>query len=290
MRAVVLGSWGIGEAVLRGALETAGVEVAAVFTRPRDDSNTDPFRNLVADLAAAAKVPVFSSREASGRDGVRLLQDIAPDVVLSAAHPTLLTRDFLAVPPKGLLNLHGSLLPRNRGTSPVNWALIRDERETGLTMHYIDEGMDTGDVIFQERIQIDDDDYPSTLADRIRALAGPMIRRAMLDLLEGKSLPRRKQDDSAATFAPRLRAEDLVIDWNRPAREVWSFIRGTSQPNLGARAPIAGRNAIVWRAEIEHGGALAAPGTVTAHGDSFVVVACKDGAIRISHSAIDIVQ
>lgn len=290
MKAVVLGSWGIGEAVLRAALTTPGVEVAAVFTRARDDWSTDPFRNLVADLAESVNAPLFEAKAASGTDGVRLLRDIAPDVVLSAAHPALLTADFLEVPPKGLLNLHGSLLPRNRGTSPVNWALIRDERETGLTMHYIDRGMDTGDVIFQERIQITDDDFPTTLADRIKLLAGPMMRRALGDLIDGRSLPRIKQDDGAATFAPRLRASDLVIDWNKPAREVWSFIRGTSQPNLGARAHLPELKAIIWRAGIEQGGTSSAPGTVVRQSDSSFVVACREGALRIPGSAIQVLE
>nr|MBA3657905.1 methionyl-tRNA formyltransferase [Gemmatimonadaceae bacterium] len=183
------------------------------------------------------------------------------------------------------LNLHGSLLPLHRGTSPVNWALIRDERETGLTMHYIDEGMDTGDVIFQERIPISDDDTPGTLSDSIKALAPAMIRRALKKLVDGGQLPRTPQDNSRASFSPRLRNDDLLIDWRKPARTVWSFIRGTSQPGLGARARVGSSEITLWGSLVQSGNVqsqgTAVPGTVIAADDISIDVQCGTGILRI---------
>lgn len=287
MKAVVLGSWGIGEAVLRAALETEGVDVVAVFTRVRDEGSDDPFRNLVANLADQSGVRTFPPKAAAGTEGEDLLRSLAPDVILSAAHPSLLSPGFLKIPRYGLLNLHGSLLPKNRGTSPVNWALIRDEAETGLTMHYIDEGMDTGDVIYQEVVPIADSDFPGTLADRIKAHAAPMIQRALKQLLGGHSLPRTVQDHSRATLAPRLKPADLVIDWDQDARVVWSFIRGTSQPGLGARTNVDGRETIIWRAIIGQLSAGEKPGTVVSSDSEWLTFACKDRLLQVSRTALE---
>ncbi|MBA3656726.1 MAG: methionyl-tRNA formyltransferase [Gemmatimonadaceae bacterium] len=287
----MLGSWGIGESVLRSALETNGVSVDAVFTRLADSASSDPYRNMVADLAASAGIPVHPPKAASGADGVALLAQLAPDVILSAAHPTLLAPNLLSVPRFGALNLHGSLLPKHRGTSPVNWALIRDEAETGLTMHYIDEGMDTGDVIYQERVAITDTDTPGTLADRIRALAPQLIKRALTTLVAGHALPRIRQDDTAASYSPRLKGADLSIDWTKSARAVWSFIRGTSQRGLGARTTLAGSEFRVWSAiepsQPHAPSPINSPGTVTAASSERIEVQCGDRVLEIPLSSLE---
>lgn len=285
MRVVALCSWGIGEAVLRAALESEGSEVVGVFTRPIDSSSGDPWRNIVANLAQQRDVPVFASRAAGGEEGVARLRALKPDVILSAAHPNLLSGDFLRVPRFAALNLHGSLLPRNRGTSPVNWALIRDERETGLTMHFLDEGMDSGDIAYQETVPITDEDFPGTLADRIKSHAAPMVLRALGQLHRGEKLPRAKQDETGVTLAPRLRAPDLQIDWRRPARTVWSLIRGTSQPGLGARTTACGAELIISES-FETERIAGSAGEVVEADIESVWVSCADRCLLIPRAAI----
>jgi methionyl-tRNA formyltransferase len=282
---VALCSWGIGEAVLRAALESEGSEVVGVFTRPVDPSSNDPWRNVVANLALKRDIPVFVSRDASGEEGVTRVRSLKPDVILSAAHPNLLSGDFLRVPRLAALNLHGSLLPRNRGTSPVNWALIRDERETGLTMHMLDEGMDSGDIVYQETVPITDEDSPGTLADRIKSHAAPMVLRALGQLHRGEKLPRTKQDETRVTLAPRLRAADLQIDWRQPARAVWSLIRGTSQSGLGARTKAKGTEVIISESFETERIAVSAGEVVEADNES-IWVSCADKCLLIPRTAI----
>jgi methionyl-tRNA formyltransferase len=257
-----------------------------VFTRPIDTETRDPWRNLVANLAQKHGIPLFQSRQTRGSEGAALLKDLEPDLLLSAAHPTILAPEFLAVPRLGSLNFHGSLLPRNRGTSPVNWALIRDEPETGLTMHFLDEGMDTGDVVYQQLVPIGDDDDPGTLADKVKGYAGPMVKRAIDHLRRGGNLPRAKQDEQRATYAPRLKPDDLYIEWNRPARQVWSFIRGTSQPGLGARTRADSAEFVIWRS-VETARAATQPGAVLESNNEWAWISCADKCLQVARAFVE---
>ena len=290
MKAVFLGTWGIGQVALRTAVSIAGWEVEAVFTRPFDQTSTDVWRNAVWHEALNHHIPVFAPEEIKSDVILSMLRKMEPDLFLVAAFPRLLGARILKIPKHGALNLHGSLLPRNRGTSPVNWALIRDEKEVGLTMHYIDAGMDTGDIVFQTAIQVRDEDTLGVLADRIKAFAPEMIVQALTMIRDGEVLPRHPQDHIKATLAPRLHHQDCRINWSLSARQVWSLIRGTAQPNLGAWTTLSGRELVIWQAVVDEDNPTSdrwALGTVISVDDTFVVVACGTGAIRVAVSQLE---
>jgi methionyl-tRNA formyltransferase len=164
--------------------------------------------------------------------------------------------------------------------------LIREERETGLTLHFLDEGIDSGDIVYQQTQPITDADTPGTLADKIKAYAGPMVRRALNQIAAGETLPRTPQDSACATLAPRLRPDALRIQWNQPARAVWSFIRGTSQKGLGARAWVDGREVIIMSCA-EHDHPATTPGQVIAADTDQLLVSCADRCVIIPRRFVE---
>lgn len=286
MNLVFLGTWGIGETALQAALDVPGWNVVAVLTRPFDMASTDRWRNCVWNLAEQHNIPVSARKDINAPETVEWLASLDADLFLSAAFPKLLRAQVLNIPRFGSLNLHGSLLPKNRGTSPVNWALLRDEPQVGLTMHFIDEGMDTGDIVFQQAIDVTDEDLPFALADRIKELAPPMVRNALTYLRDGTPLPRTPQNHKEMTLAPRLTVEWREIDWAQSARQVWSFVRGLSQPGLGAWTRCEGNTFTLWRAAIEtlHD-TVSSPGTILEIDDA-LHIACGTGIITIPQTAI----
>lgn len=279
---VFMGNWGIGQVALRAASSVEGWESVAVFTREFDAESDDPWRNATWNQAAKREIPRYSPDNIHSACSLKRLRELAPDLLLVAAFPRLLGPEVLAVPRLGALNLHGSLLPRNRGVSPINWALIRDEPDVGLTMHYIDEGMDSGDVVFQERVPVEREDSPATLADKIKALAPSMVRRALTSLATGEPLPRVGQDPGKATFAPRLTEDACRIDWTADARQVWSLVRGACQPGFGAWSMLDDRPVVITKCRVGDAAvSSASPGTVISIVRMHAVIACGRGSVEI---------
>jgi methionyl-tRNA formyltransferase len=271
MNLVLMGAWGIGETALATALDVPGWTVVAVLTRPFDAATKDPWRNRVWTLAEHNGVPVNAMQDINAPETVQWLRSLDVDLYLSAAFPKLLRAPVLSIPRFGALNLHGSLLPKNRGTSPVNWALLRDEPQVGLTMHFID---------------VTDDDLPGMLADRIKDLAPPMIREALTRLAQNQPLPRIPQNHALMTLAPRLTVELREIDWTQSARQVWSFVRGLAQPGLGAWTRCNGKRCVLERAKIEKlDGVFSSPGVIL-QSQGWLRVACGTGILAVPRASI----
>jgi methionyl-tRNA formyltransferase len=288
MRLVFLGNWGIGQTVLRSALACPGWDVAAVITRRYDPAAADPWRNCVYDEAQRSHVPILNLRDINATESREQLRALQPDLFLVAAYPKLISGDVLAIPTLGAINFHGSLLPKNRGTSPVNWALIRGEPTVGLTAHFIDTGMDTGDLILQSSLPVAEADTPTSLADKIKALAPPIATQILNQLRDTGGLPRQPQNHAAATYAPRLTRADCQIKWSESASALKRLIRGVAQPNLGAWTILDGQPLIVWRAH-EHpmpAESQATPGTITAIDNESFLVACGAGTLTVRHADV----
>jgi methionyl-tRNA formyltransferase len=157
-----------------------------------------------------------------------------------------LTPEVLAIPPRGCLGIHGSLLPRLSGFAPVNWALIRDEKETGPTLFYFDDGMDTGDIVGQRPFPITDEDDAATLRARI-ARESVALLEEMLPRLAAGNAPRTRQDHAQATIGEQRRPEDGRIDWTWEPRRVFNFVRGLTRPYPGAFTEWDAKIVRVWK-------------------------------------------
>ncbi len=209
------------------ALLSGPDQVVAVVTQPdrpkgRGKKLTPP---PVKQLALANDVPVLQPTKIRGEDFLATLRGFQPDLIVVTAYGRILPGHLLNMPPLGTINVHGSLLPGYRGAAPVQWALINNDIETGVTIMQMDEGMDTGDILLPAAIPIEPDDTAGSLAVKLAELGGRTLAAA-LDLLRRGELSPQKQDDSLATLAPPLAKEDGLVDWSRPALAISGLIRG----------------------------------------------------------------
>ena len=218
------------------------------------------------DLAAAHAVPLLAVRDLNTPENVAGVARLRPDLILVVGWTRLLGPELLRLPPLGAVGFHASLLPRYRGRAPVNWALINGERETGNTMFFLDEGVDTGDVIDQRRIPVLDEDDCATLYRKVADSAVDMLLRH-LPALKAGTAPRAAQDHRQATVMPRRRPEDGLIDWTHDARSLFNWVRALTHPYPGAFTFHGDRRLFVWRArEVPVDGSTPAAGRLLATG------------------------
>jgi UDP-4-amino-4-deoxy-L-arabinose formyltransferase / UDP-glucuronic acid dehydrogenase (UDP-4-keto-hexauronic acid decarboxylating) len=201
----------------------------------------------------------------------------AADLLVTASWPHRIHASTLAGY-RHALNVHASLLPKYRGRHPLNWALIHDERELGVTVHLLDEGLDTGDILLRRAFSIDDNETITQLRARTHALGGELLAEVLADLprhLAG----RHPQDERLATHAPRRWPADGVIDWQRPVRAIFCLVRASAEPGPGAMT--CGGTLTLWDARAGERLAPSAPGTVIAVSDRGFDVAACDGVLRV---------
>ncbi len=200
------------------------------------------------------------------------------DAFAVVAFGAILTPALLALPRAGCLNLHGSLLPDYRGASPVQRALWDGRAESGVCTIFMDDGIDTGDVVLAAREAVRDDDDAASLAARLAALGGPLLAESCVLAHEGRA-PRAPQDRAAGSYAKKLKKADGAVDWALPAATVWHHARAVT-PWPGATAGHAGRRLIILASHPAQG--RGAPGEVLAVDSSGILVACGEDALRLT--------
>ena len=262
------------------ALVQAGYDVAAVVTQPDKPRNRGrlqptPVKAAAEELGLTVLTPEKVNRE------VDAIAALKPDLLVVVAFGQFLSEKLLAVPPLGAVNIHGSLLPAYRGAAPINAAVINGERESGVTIMYLDKGMDSGDMILQEKVAIGENMTAGELYDQLSALGADLLLRALSLIGQGKA-PRIPQKHDQATFAPMLKKEDELIDWSQSAQKVHDRIRGMN-PFPGAYTLREGKRLKLWQSRLEPlPTAGAAPGTVVAAGKKGFWVACADQALLLT--------
>ena len=281
MRIVVHGQQAFGKAVLEALLKR-GENVIAVYVAPeKPGQKADPLK----EAALAAKLPVYqpvSYRKQEVWDEFRALK---PDLQVMAFVTLFVPEEFLNIPTHGSIQYHPSLLPVGRGASAINWPIINGEKETGLSIFWPDNGLDTGAVLLQKKTPISADDTLGTVYfDRLF----PMGVEAMMesvDLVKAGKAPRIKQDERLATYEGRCGMENARIDWGKPWRQIDRLIRGCN-PAPGAWTTIDGKTLQVFEAKPlpaktpkDIGGKLGEVMEIDASGISVV---CADGRIKLT--------
>ena len=262
------------------ALLDAGHEICAVVTQPdRPQGRGYKLAPPAVKTAALARgLEVFQPETLKNESLLPLLERTRPDAIVVAAYGKILPQYVLGVPPRGCINVHASLLPRYRGAAPINWAIINGERESGVTIMYMEKGLDTGDMLLSVRTPIADDDTAGDLHDRLAVLGADALVHA-LALLEAGRITPVKQDDSQHTYAPKLSRDDCRLDFCQSAKQVRDRIRGLA-PFPGAYLTLSGRQIKVFEAQIVSG--RGEPGSVLyADREHGLVLACADGALRL---------
>ncbi len=276
MKLIFAGTPKFAAIALEGLL-AAGHAVALTLTQPDRPAGRGlkPQSSAVKKLALARGLPLEQPASLNQTAIQEQLRNVGADAMVVAAYGLILPPSVLQVPARGCLNIHASLLPRWRGAAPIQRALLNGDRETGITIMQMDAGLDTGSILLQEKIAINDDDTAQTLHDRL----APLGARCILRALNEDSAP-RAQDDVAATYADKITKAEAVIDWSRSAVDICRQVRAFN-PAPGAATMLDGATLKIWCAQpVVH--STAAPGTVVGVGTDGIVVAAGAGAVNVT--------
>jgi methionyl-tRNA formyltransferase len=291
VRLIFFGYHNIGHICLKALIDLCrelGDEIVAVVTHA-DDPKENIWFASVKDLAFEHYLPVYQPRDPNDPDFVVTLKGLEADLLFSCYYRHMLKAPLLALPRRGALNLHGSLLPRYRGRCPVNWVLVHGERETGVTLHYMEESADRGDIVAQTPVAIAPDDTAVTLFAKMTAAAGALIKECYPKLRAGTA-PRVPQDHARASYFGGRTPADGLIHWEQPALMIHNLVRAVTLPYPGAFTFFQGRKLFIWagRALAARPGDIHAPGQVTAHlpGEG-LLVATGDGHLLVTQAQFD---
>ncbi|KLN97242.1 bifunctional UDP-4-amino-4-deoxy-L-arabinose formyltransferase/UDP-glucuronic acid oxidase ArnA [Moellerella wisconsensis] len=276
MKAIVFAYHDIGCVGLK-ALKEAGFDIQAVFTHT-DDPSENHFYSSVARVSAEMELPVYAPEDVNHPLWVERIRELKPDVIFSFYYRDMLNEELLALAPKGAFNLHGSLLPKYRGRAPINWAVLKGETETGVTLHKMVAKADAGDIVAQEKVTITETDTSLTVHAKVREAAATLLTR-VLPQIENATYTATAQNESEATYFGRRTAADGLIDWNRSAKEVYDLIRAVTEPYPGAFTYLGERKMIIWRARILAENSDKRPGTVISTNPLRIV--CAEGIIEV---------
>jgi methionyl-tRNA formyltransferase len=280
MRILFIGTGDIGLPSLEWLIHTPKHEVIGVITQPdkpvgRKQVLTPPQIKI---RALAAGLPVFQPVKI--RHAVEELKAFQADIAIVVAYGQLLSRAVLEVPPLGCLNIHASLLPRHRGAAPIQAAIRDGDVETGITIMFMDEGLDTGDMLLKHTLPITPEDTGGSLHDRLALLAPAALEQA-LDLIASDQAPREKQDESKVTHVRKLTRQDGRLVWSRPAAEIERLIRAFT-PWPGTFCLLNESQMKVHRASaLAQAAACPEPGTILAADASGILVSCGEGSLRL---------
>ncbi|MEY2547236.1 MAG: methionyl-tRNA formyltransferase [Verrucomicrobiota bacterium] len=275
MRIVFIGTGEIGVPTLRAVHESEH-EIVGVVTQPDKPVGRDQRIEAppIKKAALEMKMSILQPARMKDRQSIEDIRALQPDAIVVVAYGQILPRDVLEIPSVACLNVHASLLPRWRGAAPIQYAVAAGDRETGITIMYMDEGLDTGDALLQRKIDISPDETGGSLHDRLAQIAPD----ALLDALKSfPNAPRIPQDNSQATLAPKLKRDDGAIDWNESAEVIERKIRAFN-PWPGAFTKIDNRNLKIFSAAIVD--LSGKPGHVW-HRDDEVIIAAKDRALSL---------
>ena len=232
------------------AIYDAGHEIPAVVTVP-DKPKGRGMKLIpceVKEYAVEKNIKVYQPEKLRGnKEIVDILKDINPDVICVVAYGKIIPKEILEIPKYGCVNVHPSLLPQYRGSAPIQWAILNGDKETGVTTMYLDEGMDSGDIILQTKTPIDKDETSGELWDRLSKIGAELLVET-LEKIENKTAPRIKQPKEF-TLAPMLEKSQAKIDWeSKTAEEIKNLVRGLN-PIMGAYAVLNQKKIKFWKVD-----------------------------------------
>lgn len=285
MRIVVVGAIEFSRHCLREVLRNGG-RVMGVLTpdRARAATHAD-FADLGA-VAAEHGIPVYRVRDINAPESVEVIRSLSPDVMFVFGWSQIISPAILKIPPRGCIGSHPALLPRNRGRHPIVWALVQGLTESGVTFFYLDEGVDSGDIVWQRTFPITLEDDAGSVYRKVEVLASEAIRE-FLPQLERGTAPRSPQDHRLATYWRKRTEKDGEIQWSTPSMRTYNLIRALTRPYVGAHTYAGKKKMVVWRAtfpeaERSRDPLTALPGTLLRCGDGSFDVRTGDGHLTVT--------
>ncbi len=275
MRIVLLGQAAFGEQVLQ-MLTKRGEEFVGVYTPPDIPGRANPLKELAAQLA----IPVFQPKGMQTPEIYAEYTKLEPDLNVMAYVTDIIPESILNYPKLGTISYHPSLLPKHRGGSAINWAIISSETKTGITILWPDKGIDTGPILLQKEVEISPDDTVGSLYYNKLFPLGIEAIVESIELIKKGIAPRIHQDESLATYERLCTEKDAIINWSQLAAEVYNLIRGTN-PQPGAMAYFRGQRFKIYDVELVTGNTSCLPGYIVGISQQGFIVAAINGAILV---------
>lgn len=272
------------------ALVDAGHEIKAVVTQPDKEKGRGKELQCspVKECALKNNIPVFQPVKIKNSEAIEILRGYHADVFVVAAFGQILSKEILDMPKYGCINIHASLLPKYRGAAPIQWAILDGEKETGITIMKMDEGIDTGDILLQENVIIDDEETGESLFHKLSECGADLIVKA-LPLIENGELTPQKQDEHSSSYAKMLKKEMGLLDFKMPAVVLERKIRGlNSWPS--AYTYYDGKTMKIWKAacvDIQNEWKRTEPGTIVEVGKNSFTIMTGEGGLRVSEVQLE---
>ncbi|MDI6781523.1 MAG: methionyl-tRNA formyltransferase [bacterium] len=211
-------------------------------------------------MAQRLRLPVYQPFSLNTTEGIALVKKLEPDLIVVVAFGQILPDEILSIPPLGCINLHPSLLPKYRGAAPIQWSLINGDEKTGITVAYITSKLDSGDIILQSEASIENFDTGASLSDKLSSSGAVLVMEAICLIKDG-NVPRIPQDETRASYAPKIRHEDTLIDWQQPAGNIFNLVRALNAVP-GAYTSVGSERLKILTTEIVDVCVFKEPGTV----------------------------
>lgn len=259
----------------------AGHDVVGVITQPDKPKGRGGKMQYtpVKEKALELGLDVYQPQRVKETEFIEKLKEMNPDAIVVIAFGQILPKAILDMPKYGCINVHASLLPKYRGAAPIQWSVIDGEKETGVTTMYMNEGLDTGDIIDKVVVPIDKKETGGSLFDKLAIEGGKLILKTLIELENGTAV-RTPQDDSKSNYAGMINKQLGKIDFNKSANEIERIIRGLN-PWPSAYTKMDGKTLKIWDADVDDSENDSAPGTITEVGKDFIRVATGKGSLKI---------
>ncbi|MGL5650809.1 MAG: methionyl-tRNA formyltransferase [Paraclostridium sp.] len=263
-----------------------GHEVVAVVTQPDKPKGRGKKLAMppVKELALEYDIPVYQPLKAREESFVDTLKEIKPELIVVVAFGQILPKSILDIPKYGCVNVHASLLPRYRGAAPLNWVIINGEEKTGVTTMYMDEGLDTGDMILKSEILLDDEITAGELHDKMM-IDGAEVLKETIDLIEKGEAPREKQSNEDTCYSPIMNKSLGNIDWNKSAIDIHNLVRGIN-PWPSAYTTYEGQTMKIWKTKVIDKNSDKEPGTIISVDKEGINVSTSKGIVQIKEIQI----
>jgi methionyl-tRNA formyltransferase len=258
-------------------------DVCAIFCQ-KDATQRDIDR--IQYVSGLNGIPVETPSKKELYAYIPYLRSLGAHIFLVCGYKYIIPQEIFEIPLMATINIHPSLLPRYRGQHVINWAIINGEKETGITFHHIDEGIDTGDIILQERIQIGPDETAFSLHSRIYTQASAMLKVLLSEVSVGKKLQSIKQNDSDATYFRPRKPEDGKIDWNKNGEAICNLARGLVRPWPGAYSYVGDNKIIFWSCDFQEAQIPGMNGQIIGKEGKKMLIKVHDGIISSDNYVI----
>ena len=288
MKIIFMGTPDFAEESLKAIYE-AGHEIVGVVTNPDKPKGRGMkmIPSPVKEFAIEKNLKIFQPEKVKNNEEfINELKALQPDVICVVAYGKILPKEILDIPPYGCINVHASLLPQYRGAAPVQWAVLNGDKTTGVTTMYMDVGMDTGDMILKEEVQIGEDETTGELWDRLKTIGGKLLVETLKQIEKGTA-PREKQGEDF-TVAPMLSKNMAKIDWNKSAKEIKNLVRGLN-PIMGAYTFLNDKKIKFWKVKVagedeiyaENLGFLTNGTVIVSDPKDGIFIKCKEGILKV---------